>query len=170
MCLHKEFDYIVNYLSTVYLFCCNFFVLFARFFWNRISEYKKRLVGGGWDKNWLIWCLKWVMTRTFPINHTFNGGQNSWKLKWNFILQSALSLFQGNLNAALCMIKLRNTWNIKYVSTLRCSLELVCSLIPNPKIRLPDKKCSLGLKGVQEKWRDILRCKIVVVTKFQLIW
>ena len=43
------------------------------------------------------------MTRTFPINHTFKGGKTHENSN-EMLLQSVLSLFQGNLNAALYML------------------------------------------------------------------
>ena len=83
-------------------FLCSFCLLFG----DRISGYKKRLVEGDWDKNWLIWCLKmshesWLVLFLL-ITHSMGGKTHE---NWNEIfLQSVLSLFQGNLDAALCMI------------------------------------------------------------------
>ena len=72
--------------SVQYLFFLLQFFLcaFCLFFGDRISGYKKRLVEGDWDKNWLIWCLKmshesWLVLFLL-ITHSMGGKTHE---NWN---------------------------------------------------------------------------------------
>ena len=89
----------------------------------------------------------WIMTRTFPINHTFNGGQtheiSSGILTDNF--QYLLTLiFIENLNAISYFLlvlkycyKVNWSWEIILfkVKHLNWATHHVFSQIPNPEIR-----------------------------------